>query len=245
MKLGNYQFVPEAKTIVIAILFIFILSSLGMWQVSRRSEKLGIEKKINDHNAAAVIDLNKDKLDVGKGLKYRKVKVTGVLSDKGITFIDNIRHGGKYGFYVYSPLKLDNSEKHILINHGWIPYQGSREDLPEVKLLEGVQAIEGTIQIPSKRPFVESSIDELDIEGKNLWLYMDVDKYASEAPFEIFPFVIYQAPDKEAKYIRDWPVFNAKVAMHTGYAIMWFSLAFIVFCIFIYSSFRKQDGDIS
>ncbi len=230
---------------IIAALMISILSSLGFWQVSRLNEKLGIENQINEKNSAEIIDLNTESLSNNNpgDYKYRKVQVKGNFVRTGITYIDNMAHDGDYGFYVYAPFKIENSEKTILVNQGWIPYAGSRTDLPDVQFSTDSQMIEGSIRIPSKRPFVPSSVDELNIKEKNLWLYMDLEKYAKEAPFQIYPFVIYMDPEEDVSYVRDWPEFNTKVAMHTGYAIMWFSLAMIAFFVFLSGNLRKNDGE--
>jgi len=244
MEVGKYKFIPDRKTAVIATLIVLSLTSLGFWQVSRLNEKLGIENQINKKNSAEILDLNTDPLsDNTSDFKYRKVRVKGHFVSEGVTYIDNMAHNGDYGFYVYAPFKVEDSEKTILVNQGWIPYAGSRTNLPDVQFSTESQLIEGSIRIPSKRPFVPSSVDELKIRDKNLWLYMDLEKYAKEAPFQIYPFVIYQDSQDNSSFVREWPVFNSKAAMHMGYAIMWFSLAVIAFCIFVFGNLRKNGGE--
>ncbi len=240
MKIDTDHFNLEIKTVVLALVIISLLTSLGFWQVSRRSEKLEIERQINEKNHAEIINLNElTRFDIAE-LKYRKVKVRGHFERKGITYIDNVVHDGVYGFYVYVPFKLENNDQYVLVNRGWVPKKNRREPLPEINVSKEIQQIAGSLRMPSKRPFVPSSVEKLNVDEKNLWLYIDLEKYSEEAPFKIFPFVIYQAPEEGTDFIREWPVFNPKTVMHTGYAIMWFSLALIALITFIYMSFSKS-----
>ncbi len=239
MKTGHYKFNTDPKSLIIATMIIAVLISLGFWQVARRNEKLAIEQQIINKNSGEVVQLNEINSTDPRDLEYRKVQANGHFVQQGIVYIDNIPHQGRYGFNVYAPFKLKGKEVYLLVNLGWIANKNGRNFLPDFRMDEKEKTITGSIRLPPKRPFVASSTEQLKLKEKNLWLYMDLKKYANEAPFDIYPFVIYLDPEKGAEFIREWPVFNPKTAMHTGYAIMWFSLAFIALIIFIYTSSRK------
>ena len=132
-----------------------------------------------------------------------------------------------------SPLKFGENGPYILVNRGWVAQGDSRQKLPRVDVPGGRIKLEGIVRTPSALPFVESSADSLKMDNRfNLWLYLDLEKYADESKLDILPFAMLQQSDSGDGLLREWPAYQARVAMHIGYALQWFAFAVIVTLIF-------------
>lgn len=247
MEILGYQFKPTLLSIIVCFVMVAILSSLGFWQLQRADYKRSLLQEMSQQETQSEVDLNSmiatnvELLD--ESLRYRKLEVNGRFLERGVVYTDNEMHERQAGFHVYVPFEVSGTEKMILVNLGWLPYAGSRETLPDFSLSGSEQVIRGFARIPSKRPVLESSTDPLSLDDTNLWLYMDLDKYRNEFDRDILPIALFATETSDAEtatFVREWPKFNPKTGMHIGYAIQWFGLALITFCIFLYTSLKKK-----
>src|SRR5690606_40972913 len=65
----------------------------------------------------------------------RDFHVTGVQTC-ALPIFDNLSHAGAPGYQVLTVLELAEGS-HLLVNRGWVPFSGFREQLPPVALPEG------------------------------------------------------------------------------------------------------------
>lgn len=235
------KFLPSPIEWVIYIMFVALFSSLGVWQLNRADEKQAIADNINKRSIESAVDLSNAFDWNQEQHQYRKATVKGEFFLTGQLLIDNILVSGKPGYHVITPLKINGTDKTILINRGWIRQQGRslqqghRKRQPaEITTPKGQVTIEGIMRTPSALPFVESSVEPLKkTEEYNVWLYLDVEKYQKESPLKMMPFALLQDNDTKDGLQRKWPSYQAKTGMHIGYAIQWFAFAVIVTVIFI------------
>ncbi|MDD5755484.1 MAG: SURF1 family protein, partial [Methylococcales bacterium] len=105
--------------------------SLGAWQVQRANEKqqfLDLEAKRANESVQLTIEITDD----AKALRYKRASVVGYYDTSKQFLLDNQIDGGKAGYFVFTPFKLQNSNKAILVNRGWIPLVEPRAVLPNV-----------------------------------------------------------------------------------------------------------------
>ena len=228
------RFSVKKVEVLVFLAFFLLFAALGIWQVQRALEKRGIEMRINARSEAPAqsVDAAAKNWDPQQS-EYRKVKVEGDFLTTGLNLIDNILVNGQPGYHVISPLKIGENGPYILVNRGWVAQGDSRQKLPRVDVPGGGIKLEGIVRTPSALPFVESSADSLKMDNRfNLWLYLDLEKYADESKLDILPFAMLQQSDSGDGLLREWPVYQARVAMHIGYALQWFAFAVIVTLIF-------------
>lgn len=126
---NNYTFLERTRPMLFFTIA-GICGWAGNWQVSRRKEKMEYLDLVHSRVKAAPVDCpNKLNHWEMKDNKYLKVKIEGTpYFDKEIIVGPRVppRSAGitKYpgwGGFIYTPLKLKDSDKFVIINRGWIP----------------------------------------------------------------------------------------------------------------------------
>jgi len=210
-----------------------ILSSLGIWQLQRAEEKKQIllENQQRQSNEPVALILP---LDEPKKLRHQKVYVHGhFISDKQF-ILDNQVLNHQVGYNVLTPFKLSGTETLLLIDRGWIPLEGSREQLPNVGV--GVQArkIIGTLYTPYGKAY---SLGEMDA-GETAWprriQYLDFNAIATRLDSHIHPLTLRMKAGQADSYKAEWKLFSMTPDKHIGYVVHWFGLAITVLVLFIY-----------
>ena len=118
-------------SILITATFAFLVS-LGFWQLDRADEKRGIEASIKLANTGSVeLIMEEGSL---KNKEYYEVRLQGkYLSDKQFIY-DNQIVNQVSGYYVLTPYALEGQSKTILINRGFIPWNGRRDKLADIDI---------------------------------------------------------------------------------------------------------------
>ena len=218
-----------------AVLGIALFSTLGTWQVFRALEKQQLQQEMEQKRQQATFFLNQDPESIEKR-KFTRIEVMGYFDSKGEILIDNIKQDGKAGYHVLTPLKIENSDKVIIINRGWVPLGRDRNTLPEISIADGLVTIKGMLSPPrSKPPLILGKLDT----SSRVWLYFDAEKYAEKFNYRLLPLVVLQDADDAGGFVRKWPEYDARVSMHVGYAIQWYVFALIVLVTYIGVNLRK------
>ncbi len=97
-----------------------ITLALGFWQLSRAADKLALQAAMDGQQKLAVLDsralaggvANPDTL-------YRVARLRGTWLPRYTVFLDNRQMNGKQGFFVLTPLKLENSSTTVVVQRGW------------------------------------------------------------------------------------------------------------------------------
>jgi surfeit locus 1 family protein len=236
MLISSYYFRFSLLGTVLGIVGIILFSSLGYWQVQRAEFKRTLEQEMVFKNSSSAVFLNSSIDQVNKNF-YRHVKLQGSYDASHEIFMDNKIYLGKAGYHVYTPLVLDDSNSVIMVNRGWIEGGNDRRVIPETTITEGIIEFAGRLYpLPSRPPLVL----ENDADPGKIWIYFDAEKYSKITGYKLIPAIILLDKDATDGYIRDWPEYDAKVSMHIGYSIMWFTFAVIVLVTYIGVNFKKQ-----
>ena len=115
---------------ILIIATIAFLVSLGLWQLDRADQKRTIENAIVNANTGPVelIANGRELLDK----EYYDVRLQGnYLSDKQFLY-DNQIVDQVSGYYVLTPFILTDQLGVVLVNRGFIPWNGQREKLADI-----------------------------------------------------------------------------------------------------------------
>jgi surfeit locus 1 family protein len=221
--------------------FFTLFLSLGIWQVQRADDK----QQFLDLEAQRVnvsLQLTTEIPDSSTQLRYKKATVTGHYDTTKQFLLDNQIDAGKAGYFVFTPFKLQNSNKVILVNRGWIPLIEPRATLPNVDFqAENETTLTGRINtFPSVG---------LKLEGANqptktnpaVVGFIDTPVLATLTGYELFDFQLELDANSPNGFKREWAA--AKIMQpeqHLGYALQWFGLAFALTIIFIKYGLKKN-----
>jgi len=235
----NYKLIPS---LVFIIFFIFFIK-LGFWQLDRADQKKIINMAFVERQNQPPIQLNKESIQMPiKDIIWHKVSMSGeFLNDKNI-ILDNQIVQEKAGFLIYTPFKILDSNKVILINRGWYPLSNSRKDIPNIPPIKEIQTIEGEIsQMPSSGISLGKVITEKLDESSFRLQKMDYEVLSSLISKDLMRYVVkLKNPIFDKTYVLDSGMPVPDSDKNYGYAFQWFAMAFTLFIIFIRLGVKKK-----
>jgi surfeit locus 1 family protein len=200
------------------IFFIFIVLSLGTWQVLRLHSKSQLISDLENNLKRNSIDFN---VDIDK--EYTKV----LLKKKNLKSKIFLYHlnKGEIGFKVIIPYEV-NSSLLVLVDKGWI----RKDKINSIKnSLLNDDIIEGyTKKIKEKKIFTPKNNIKED------FLYsVEIDNLKKSLNKNIYPLLIIQTSKTKKDIIpNDYHVGLSN--NHLQYAITWYGLALFTIIFFLY-----------
>lgn len=242
IRLGSYTFSPKLIPTVIALLLLYLLYSLGQWQLSRAQFKDSLKQQIESRRELKPVEL--ELLPEEKQQQqFLPVTVSGKFDTTKSFLLDNKVLDMKAGYEVITPFKTKTGHW-LLVNRGWIPRTKYRSDLPEFKTPATIQHLTGFIRTPYDKVFMlaEQQYDTTQwpviVQSINV---ADISKVLGK---DLKPFVVMLDKKSEAGFNRNWPAFKLDSEKHIGYAVQWFALfAALLGIYFIVNTKRNKDDD--
>ena len=203
---------------ILFIFFIFIVLSLGTWQVFRLNSKSQLISDLENNLKRNSIDFN---VDIDK--EYTKV----LLKKKNLKSKIFLYHlnKGEIGFKVIVPYEV-NSSLLVLVDKGWI----RKDKINSIKnSLLNDDIIEGyTKKIREKKLFTPKN------NVKEDFLYsVEIDNLKKSLNKNIYPLLIIQTSKTKKDIIPN----DYRVSLsnnHLQYAITWYGLALFTIIFFLY-----------
>ena len=104
---------------LLAVVVAAVCVRLGIWQLQRLGERRARNAAVSARLAAPPVSLNQLPGDP-TAARYRRVRLTGTLDfDHEIVLIGRSRQGAP-GVHIVTPLRLDGSDRAVLVNRGWV-----------------------------------------------------------------------------------------------------------------------------
>ena len=225
--------------LLLFLIFFGAFSALSMWQVSRVYFKQATIEKIDFANRETplIIEQLSDEF-ILEHLFYR-ASAAGQFKNENCFFVENVVMDGQPGMYVYCPFNLDNDERWLLVNMGWVKRSKNRLKLPDYQVTENSLVIQGVVKHPRSKPVVTSGVDKPNTELEKLWVYFDFESLKQQSGVDFYPIELQLTSNVKPPLQRQWPEFKAKIGMHIGYAIHWGAFALATLILFIKFNFRK------
>ena len=215
-----------------------LLISLGFWQLDRADEKRAIEGQIDSANSGDVKLI--DSAEFLKDKEYYHVRLQGsYVGDKQFIY-DNQIVDQISGYYVLTPLVLKGDSKAVLINRGFIPWNGRRDKLADIDIGEELTEVKVQISKPVKRMELEAS--ELTGDFPVLIQALDLDEMSTIASLDFASVVGLLSPETENGFVRQWEPYTGSIERHIGYAIQWFLMAFVLAFIGIRLALKQRKN---
>lgn len=237
---GPYTFSPKLRWALLTLLVVYLLSSLGFWQLHRADEKRTMLEHHAQIGQAAPVSVDTKIIE-----KDQPIQVTGTYDSEHVFFLDNQFHQHQIGYEVIEPVLQASSPNApiILVSRGWVPAPTDRKKLPALSAPTETVTLDGTAYFPSKSLILLGH--NWDKNTKNAWPkriekidIMTIQKWLKKP---VYPFILRLNPDEPNGFIRDWPIVSMPPERHVGYAVQWFAMAFTVFIIFVVLSVKKKN----
>ena len=215
------RFLIPAFLIIATIAF---LVSLGLWQLERADQKRTIEAAILNANTGPVELIANGRVLLDK--EYYDVRLQGnYLSDKQFIY-DNQIVDQVSGYYVLTPFILTDQLGVILVNRGFIPWNGQRENLADIAVDLASREIKVQVSSPIKR--MELKATDVSRQFPVLIQAIDFDVLEEVSKLKFVKVVGLLDPSSSDGYVRKWEPYTGSIEKHIGYAIQWFLMALVL-----------------
>lgn len=222
------------------LLGVALTMRLGFWQLSRAAEKEQRQAEITAQMQAPIL-VTSSLLEAPLNFKrvYQRVVLQGQWLPEHTVYLDNRPMNGRAGFWVLTPLQLDNNTR-VLVQRGWLPrHQVDRTLLPQMQTPSGQVQVQGRIAPPpsdlmtlSAAPVQESASSELSQIRQNI----EWDAFEAQVG-GTFAAMVLQTDEASDGLLRDWPQISAGVEKNLAYAFQWFCLAALQLILYIWFQF--------
>ena len=210
-----------------------ITLALGFWQLSRAAEKEALRAAMEGRQALPVLDgAALAGMGPGADILYRMVSLRGTWLAQHTVLLDNRQMNGKPGFFVLTPLRLENSTEAVLVQRGWMQRSFiDRTQVAAVPTPEGLVDVAGRIVPPPSKLY-----DFGDPDSGVIRQNLDLPGFSRETGVALAPVSVLQLAPAADGLVRDWPRANSGVEKHYGYAFQWFALCGLI--VFLYGWFQ-------
>ena len=217
----GFRFSMPASLIVATLA---LLISLGFWQLDRATEKRAIENQIARANSGDAELINS--VEFLKEKEYYHVRLQGAYIDDKQFIYDNQIVDQISGYYVLTPFVLRGASNAILINRGFISWNGKRDKLADINIEEKLTEVKVQISKPIKR--LELKASEIKGDFPVLIQALDLDEMSTIAALDFVSVVGLLNPESEDGFVRQWEPYTGSIERHIGYAVQWFLMALVL-----------------
>lgn len=248
MQLGSWKFTPSLWPSIAVLISFPLLLWLGFWQLDRAAQKEQIAENYEQNYNAPPIELSQlpsEDFDQKKW-QWRQINLTGTFESAQQFLLDNQPMHFKTGYFVYTPFKVKNETKRILINRGWVMANPDRQILPDVSITEKTISINGLITSPPSTGIVLSDdLTEKMDHGLIRTQQVNLQNIESLSGSSFFPFIINLDGNSPQGYARNWVIPGSGAEKHYGYAFQWFAMAAALLFIYFFVNLKKVRNDNS
>ncbi|HNU12063.1 MAG TPA: SURF1 family protein [Rubrivivax sp.] len=222
-----------AWLLLVTLLLAAVTARLGFWQLERAGQKLALQAQQQARAQLPPVTLAGLPLSqqADEALWQRRASVEGVWAPQETLYLDNRSMNGRAGFFVLTPLLLDDGRA-VLVQRGWLPRDArDRKRIASYRTEGGRVHVEGRIAPEPSRMYELGSAASGVIRQN-----VDPAARARETRRRLLPLVIVQDSGSDDGLLRQWPAPTSDVHRNYGYALQWFGLCALV--IGLYAWFR-------
>jgi len=133
----------------------------------------------------------------------------------------------------------------VLVNRGWVAAGAYRDQLPEFETPAGIIRISGSLVEPSDNRFITATDNRedkwprriLEIDPRSLGAQLETDSGQAM----VHDVVLQIDADNAAALKVHWQPINMTPTKHRGYAVQWFSMAFVLLILTLFANSNLAD----
>lgn len=215
----------------VALLALAVTAALGRWQLDRAAEKEALQAQIDAQAMLPVLDARSlEGVADTPALLHRRIEAVGRWVSERTVFLDNRQMNGRPGFFVLTPLRLEDSAAVVMVQRGWVPR--NFEDRTRVPMLDTPV---GPVRVQGRIVPAPSKLYELGDAGTGaIRQNLDLAKFRAETGLALVGVSIQQAEASGDGLVRDWPQISTGVDKHYGYAFQWFGLCALIALLYVW-----------
>ena len=237
---GRRVFAPSWTMTALTVLLLAVFISLGRWQWNRAEQK---ETLARGFAAGAVQAQPLGARGTATLPRYAVVSVTGEWDAARQFLLDNRTRDGRAGYEVLTPLRLADG-RWLLVNRGWLPFEGRRDRLPEVAtgLVPGAVTLRGRLDdLPTAGLASGRAAPALSGAWPRVTSFPQQSELAASlGGRSLEPRVLLLDASAPAGYRRDWRPFVKGPEQNISYAVQWWSFGVLLLVLFVKMNLRTR-----
>lgn len=237
LSFGTRRFSPSPGLTILMFVLCVLFIALGRWQW-RRGNLHAAEHASFERGAREVLALGPRPLT--QVPRDQRVSLTGTYDSAHQFLIDNMSYNDVDGYQVLTPLERPGGAT-VLVNRGWVPFLGSRADLPDIAIKStGPVTISGRV---GNLPVAGLAIGRAPPPDSGPW--PRVTSFPSMAQLSavlgqpLEPRVILLDPQDPEGYVRDWRPPGIPALQNFAYAFEWWCFAIAALVMWVVLSTQK------
>lgn len=256
------RFAPRWHWTLLTAALLPVFVALGLWQWNRGQARQQNWDAFADA-ASEAVPASANQL--ARLPRYTRVEVTGRYDAARQFLLDNRSHAGMPGYEVLTVLELDAGGR-LLVNRGWVPFTGFRDQLPDIALpandadaaqppMEGDAGQPGDFPGSAQRrltgrlaglPVAGLASGRLGPEHAQGW--PRVTSFPTMAQLEaayggsLLPPVLLLDEESGPGYVRDWQPPGLPPERHIGYAVQWWGFALLLVGLYVGLNLKRRDA---
>lgn len=244
MREDGLQFRHRWGLTLIAAVLIPLGLALGSWQLQRAEEKQQRLDMQEAHMSASQLELQSSHTDLQQ-MRFKTVHVQGHFDLSKQILLENHKYKGQPGYYVITPMQLQQGSSTVLVNRGWIAQGANRQHPPAVPPSRAIELTGVVDAFPAVGMKLGEPGDAHSDWPRQL-TYLDLGWLSRETGYNLLPYLVYQTSDEPDGLIRDWQHnFQSGQRMtpdkHRGYALQWYSLVVLTVIMYFVLSLKRKS----
>ncbi len=222
--------------LVLALLAAAAFTSLGFWQWHKGQVRRG---QWDDFSRGAQVLLDLGSSATTAIALYQRVRAHGTLDAQHQFLLDNRSYRGTAGYEVLTPLRRTGAAT-LLVDRGWVPFTGSRAQLPDVGVGEAPVSLNGRLAPLPSAGLALGHAAPLPGPWPKVTGFPQMPELAAAYGAALEPRILLLDPSQPAGYVRDWQPPGMAPLRHFSYAIQWWSFAALALFLWVFMSLRKR-----
>lgn len=218
---------------ILVIIAIIVMVRLAFWQLDRLQERRAFNARVQAQldQPPLTLDANTP-IDDLANMEYRTVVVRGEFDFTQEVALRTQTWNGKLGARLLTPLHIAGSDRAVLVDRGWIPYEEEENGQWPQYNEPGVVEVRGRIMASRNQTGFGFANDPTPAPGQRVtaWNQANVQAIGAQLPYALLPIYIQQAPNPDPDTVLPYAglaVLDLSEGPHLGYAGQWFMFAVI------------------
>ena len=221
-----------------AVAGVAVAAALGFWQLDRAAQKQALQAAIDERMRLPALDgrslVHLETPQAREAVLHRQVVLRGHWLAQHTVYLDNRQMRGRQGFVVVTPLQLDGSAAVVAVQRGWVPRNfQDRTALPPIDTPQGLVELSGRVA-PAPARLLELEGGDNALGSSRIRQNLDLVAFRAETGVPLAELSVLQTGAESDGLLRQWPVFNAGVEKHHGYAFQWFGLSGLIALLYVW-----------
>jgi len=238
LSFGGRRFSPSPAFTLLMLVLCVVFVALGRWQW-RRGTMRAAEQARFERGAREVLALGAASL--ARVPDYQRVSVTGTYDPAHQFLIDNMSYRDLDGYQVLTPLERPGGRV-VLVDRGWVPFLGSRSDLPDTSLKSaGTVTVTGRVgELPAAGLAFGRAPPPATGPWPRVTSFPTLAQLSGVLGRPLEPHIILLDPRAPDGYVRDWRLPGIPAMQNFAYAFEWWCFAIAAVVMWLVLSSKSQ-----